>query len=58
MIVDKAIRSLINEGSTIDSIRDINIKKGMTTLKQNCVELVLDGVTTVEEALKIAYTLE
>lgn len=58
MIVDKEIRTLINEGSTIDTIRDLNIKKGMTTLKQNCVELALAGLTTVEEVLKIAYTLE
>lgn len=58
MIVDKDVRNLINEGSTIDSIRDINIKKGMITLKQNCVELVLQGITTVEEVLRVAYSLE
>lgn len=58
MIVDKEIRNLINKGSTIDTIREINIKKGMITLKQNCVELALAGITTVEEVLKISYTLE
>ena len=58
MIVDKDVRNLINEGSTIDSIRDINIKKGMITLKQNCVELALEGITTVEEVLRVAYSLE
>ena len=58
MIVDKDVRNLINEGSTIDSIRDINIKKGMITLKQNCVELALQGITTVDEVLRVAYSLE
>ena len=58
MLVDREVRSLINDGSTIDTIREINMKKGMTTLKQNCVELTLEGITTVQEVLKIAYTLE
>ena len=58
MLVDREVRSLINDGSTIDTIREINMKKGMTTLKQNCVELALEGITTVQEVLKIAYTLE
>lgn len=58
MIVDKDVRTLINEGSTIDTIRDINIKKGMITLKQNCIELALKGITTPEEVLRVAYSLE
>lgn len=58
MIVDKETRSLINEGSTIDTIRELSIKNGMVTLRQNCIELALSGVTTVEEVLRVAYSLE
>lgn len=58
MIVDKEIRSLISEGSTIDTLREINLRKGMVTLRQNCIELTLNGVTTVEEVLRVAYSLE
>ena len=58
MIVDKEIRNLISEGSTIDTLREINIKKGMTTLRQNAIELTLAGTTTVEEVVRVAYSLE
>ena len=58
MIVDKEIRNLISERSTIDTLREINIKKGMTTLRQNAIELTLAGTTTVEEVVRVAYSLE
>jgi type IV pilus assembly protein PilB len=58
MSVDETIRSLIDERASIDKIRKAAIQKGMTSLKENCKQLMLQGVTTVEELARIAYGLE
>lgn len=49
-------RLIINKASA-DKIKELSIKNGMKTLKENGVGLVLRGVTTVEEILK-ATTVE
>ncbi len=33
------------------------IKNGMTTLKDNCRQLVLEGITSVEEYSQVIYKL-
>ncbi len=58
MIVDKKIRKMIIDSVNNDTIKDYAIKEGMITLQQNCRELVISGETTVEEFLKVAYSLE
>ncbi|EOD00113.1 type II secretion system ATPase GspE [Caldisalinibacter kiritimatiensis] len=58
MPIDKKIRDLINNKISIDSIKNEAIESGMTTLRENCTELVLKGETTVEELLRVTYTLE
>ena len=47
-------RKLINEGADSDMLRDISVKNGMVTLEEECRELVLKGITTVEELLDIS----
>lgn len=58
MVVDRSIRTMINEGKSIDEIKDKAISEGMYTLKDACRELVLDGIITVDEMLKITYSIE
>ncbi|KAB3527702.1 type II secretion system protein GspE [Alkaliphilus serpentinus] len=58
MAISKGIRALIDRGASIDEIRDEAEKNGMTTLKDSCRELVLKGVTSIEELLKVAYSLD
>lgn len=57
MIVNEEMRRLINEGKSIDELRVCAINAGMTTLFDNSVELVLKGVTSIEEILKANFTL-
>ncbi|WP_341876856.1 GspE/PulE family protein [Defluviitalea saccharophila] len=58
MYVDKEIRKLINNNAAEDEIKNEAIKNGMTTLSDNCKQLVLEGVTTIEEFLRISYSLD
>ncbi|WP_088226211.1 ATPase, T2SS/T4P/T4SS family [Desulfosporosinus sp. FKB] len=48
-------RQLIDQRATADELRDYAIKQGMTTLKQAAGKLVLEGVTTIDELLRVTY---
>ncbi len=58
MNMTKEVKALIDSRSNIDLIKEIVIKEGMVTLRENCKHLVLNGITTVEELIKITYSLE
>jgi type IV pilus assembly protein PilB len=54
--VDKPVRALITKGAAVEEIKEYAIEnQGMSTLKQSAMELVRDGVTTIDELLKVAY---
>ncbi|MDD2534434.1 MAG: type II secretion system ATPase GspE [Eubacteriales bacterium] len=58
MPVNAQIRELIDKKASIDHVRGIAIRQGMTTLRDNSTSLVLKGVTTTEELLKVTYSVE
>ena len=47
-------REAINAGKNSDVLRDISIANGMKTLERECKDLVLSGMTTIEELSTIA----
>jgi type IV pilus assembly protein PilB len=49
---------MINDGHSIDEIKDKAISSGMHTLKDACRELLLKGIITMDEMLKITYSTE
>ncbi|HAF26942.1 MAG TPA: type II secretion system protein GspE, partial [Lachnospiraceae bacterium] len=54
--VDKEVRRMIADGKNADEIKEYALKNlGMKTLKRSALELVEEGVTTVEEMAKVAY---
>ncbi len=55
MLCNKKIRSLINNKASIDCIKEKAIKSGMVTLYESGKELVVNGITTIEELLRICY---
>ena len=57
MPVNEGIRRLIDMRSTTDTIRKNAIEDGMTTLFQSAISLALDGQTSLEEALRVGFTL-
>lgn len=58
LILDREIRDLVNKEADSDTIKELARKKGMKTLNESCMELVLSGITTVEEMIKITYSVD
>jgi type IV pilus assembly protein PilB len=58
MLINKNMRTLIDSRASTDEIRKAAIEQGMVTLKENCKQLILKGITTVDELVKVAYSLE
>jgi type IV pilus assembly protein PilB len=53
MPVSTELRDLILRNATTNEIRDVATSQGMKTLRQNALQKVIDGVTTVEEVLRV-----
>jgi type IV pilus assembly protein PilB len=51
-------RRAIYKGESSDVLNDIAVKNGMISLHENCRRLVLKGLTTIEEMIKITYVQE
>lgn len=58
MAVTKEIRELVDSGASIDQIRDKAEKLGMVTLKENCKMLIQKGITTTDELMRVAYSMD
>ncbi len=58
MPVNAQIRELIDKKASIDHVRSVAIRQGMTTLRENSAALVLKGVSTTDELLKVTYSVE
>jgi len=54
IVLDEEIRALIISKASSNLIKDAAIKKGMKTLKDSGLEKVLQGITTIEEVLRVA----
>lgn len=52
--LDEEIRSLIVSKASSDVIKEVAIKKGMMTLKNSGLEKAMQGITTIEEVLRVA----
>ncbi len=58
MLVGRDMRELIDRRASVDQIRALSTRLGTVSLMDTCAKLVLDGVTTVEEMMKVTYTIE
>lgn len=58
LFVTKEIRILIEKGAAVDEIRNTSKQQGMVTLRDTCKNLVLNGMTTVDEMKSISCSLE
>ncbi|MDP3386410.1 MAG: ATPase, T2SS/T4P/T4SS family [Eubacteriales bacterium] len=52
------VRKEIDTTESTDLIRAAAAKQGMVTLEENCRDLVLSGITTIEEMLKVSHTVD
>lgn len=51
--IDNSIRDLIDKNSNINRIKDSALRSGMVTLLDSAKELLLKGVTSLDEVVKI-----
>ena len=56
--VGSELRNAIYRGDNADQLKEIAIQTGMISLRENCKRLVLQGITTFDELIKIAYIQE
>ncbi|MCH5272966.1 MAG: Flp pilus assembly complex ATPase component TadA [Lachnospiraceae bacterium] len=52
------IKRLISRGAAAEEIEDQALTEGMSTLRMSAARLVREGVTSIEELLRIAYSNE
>ncbi|MBU5437503.1 Flp pilus assembly complex ATPase component TadA [Tissierella sp. MSJ-40] len=57
MPISKNLRGLIDDGANIDEIRSKALEEGMSTLFQSGVSLVLKGITSFDEVIRVGFTL-
>ncbi|MGM0418300.1 MAG: type II secretion system ATPase GspE [Thermodesulfobacteriota bacterium] len=53
MILDNEIQSLVLKTQDSNRIQNEAVKKGMTTLREDGVNKILKGITTIEEVLRV-----
>ncbi|MDF2546500.1 MAG: type secretion system protein GspE [Anaerosolibacter sp.] len=58
MPMTKAVKQLIDSRQNTESLRAAAVEQGMKTLRQSCRQLVLQGVTTSDELLRMTYNLD
>nr|MBO2493258.1 type II secretion system protein GspE [Clostridia bacterium] len=56
LVVSRQHRQLIAQKAPIDEIKDLSIKMGMSTLKEECIKLIRRGVTTIDEVIRVSYS--
>lgn len=56
LMIDREVRRLITEGTPVEEIKEYAVRnQGMRTLKQAALHYLENGITTVEEVMKVAY---
>ena len=58
MVVSSPIRELINRKASHDELAAAARAEGMITIRQDGIAKALQGLTTVEEVMRVAYTGE
>ena len=56
LIINEEIKKLINERVSADQIRKIAVEKGMKTLREDGLEKVKAGLTTLEEVNRVTQS--
>lgn len=55
-MIDKEMRKMITESASVEEMKQYAIRKQeMNTLKQSAIRYLKDGMTSVEEVVKVAY---
>ena len=56
LVIDRDLRHMITNNETVDAIRDYaTSKQKMTTISSECVSLMEQGVTSIQEVIRTSY---
>ncbi|MEA3423474.1 MAG: GspE/PulE family protein [Bacillota bacterium] len=58
MPATRKIKELIDNEDNADKIKKTAIDEGMATLRESAIELVLNGVTTIDELFRLTYSID
>ena len=58
MILDRPLRRAISQGADREQIRQLLSQEKFVSLRDNCLRLVLSGVTSVEEAIRTIHSAD
>jgi type II secretory ATPase GspE/PulE/Tfp pilus assembly ATPase PilB-like protein len=53
LLIDNTVRSLIRSSGTVEQIRDTSRANGMRTMQEDAADKLSQGLTTVEEILRV-----
>ena len=53
MTINKEIKKLVAQGAHDLEIEEAAVRNGMKTLNQACLDHILNGVTTIEEFVRV-----
>lgn len=56
MVMSERLEKLINQGATTDMIKEAAVEEGMTTILAYSLNLVRQGLTTLEEVERVTFT--
>ncbi len=56
MLISDHLRELILRKAPTHELRQAALEGGMVTLRQDAMQKILEGITTMEEALRVVYT--
>jgi general secretion pathway protein E len=55
MLLDKEMKNLILKTSDSNAIKKMAVEKGMVTLRQDGIQKIFAGITTIEEVFRVAH---
>ncbi|HBT65580.1 MAG TPA: type II secretion system protein GspE [Ruminococcaceae bacterium] len=58
VLITKELRNAILNGATMDELFEVAKRNGMISLKDSCKDLLLNGITSCREAIRIIYAKE
>ncbi len=58
LVLSRKAKMMISEGRPKAELMELLQKEDFTTLRQNCVRLVLEGITTIEEGMRTINSTE
>ena len=56
LLITREIRDLVARNATNNEIAKYAMENGLTTLKDECVRLIIEGITSFDEVMDITYT--